>query len=335
MSGSTAVPSGPETGFLLHPAAALHDPGWGHPDHQGRLRALASAVSKDMLALHDKVAQLEPRSATQEELLRVHTREHVEGILDLVDRAMEEGGSQSLDPDTRVSEASWDAAAGSTGAVLSAVEAVAGGILRNAFVATRPPGHHATPSRSMGFCLFNHVAVAARFVQDQGWGRKILIVDWDVHHGNGTQETFYDDGDVFYLSLHQHPHFPGTGSAGERGRGQGEGTTFNVPLAPGTERDEYLDNFREALSRARKAFQPDFVFISSGFDVLAGDPLGGQQLEPEDLHDLTRQVMDLAAEAAGSRVVALLEGGYVPDRIGAGTVAVVRALAGLAMPDSE
>ncbi len=322
----------PRTGFLLHPAAPLHDPGWGHPEHQGRLRALASAVSKDMLALHGRVHQLEARSATEQEILRVHTRDHLDGVRAAVDRAMAEERSVPIDSDTRVSEASWDAAVGSSGAVLAAVDGVARGSVRNAFVATRPPGHHATPDKAMGFCLFNHVAVAARYVQDQGIGRRVLIVDWDVHHGNGTQDVFFSDPDVFYLSLHQSPHFPGTGHADEVGIGEGEGTTMNVPLPPGTAREEYRDRFHAALEEVRGRFSPDFVFVSSGFDVLAGDPLGGQAVEPRDLYEFTGAVMSLGEESAGGRVVALLEGGYVPERVGAGSVAVLRALAGLDVP---
>lgn len=320
------------TGFLLHPASALHDPGWGHPEHQGRLRSLASAVSKDMLALHDRVAQVEPRSATEEEILRVHTRDLVDRVQLAADRAMEEERSIPMDSDTLVSGASWDAAVGSSGAVLSAVDGVAAGRIKNAFVATRPPGHHATASRAMGFCLFNHVAVAARYVQDQGIAERVLIVDWDVHHGNGTQDIFYEDGSVFYLSLHQYPHFPGTGRGDETGTGPGEGATKNVPLPPGTSRGEYRDRFLEALAEVRRCFDPGFILVSSGFDVLSGDPLGGQEVEPDDLHGFTTAVMALADERAEGRVVCLLEGGYVPARVGAGAVSVLRALAGLGIP---
>jgi len=332
MTESDSSSSRALTGFLLHPAAALHDTGWGHPEHQGRMRALASAVSKDMLALHDRVAQMEPRSATEEEILRVHTQEHLDRVQEVVDRAMEEERSIPLDSDTLVSGASWDAAMGSAGAVLTAVDGIAQGLVRNAFVGTRPPGHHATPSRAMGFCLFNHVAVGARYVQDQGLGQRVLIVDWDVHHGNGTQDVFYDDGSVFYLSLHQSPHYPGTGHPEERGRGSGSGTTLNVTLPSGTPREAYRDRFLEALGEVRSRFDPDFVFISSGFDVLKGDPLGGQEVEPEDLHGFTKEVMALADETAGGRLVVLLEGGYVPDRVGSGAVSVLRALAGLGEP---
>jgi acetoin utilization deacetylase AcuC-like enzyme len=320
------------TGFFLHPASPLHDPGWGHPEHQGRLRALASAVSRDMMALHEKVVQLEPRSATEAEILRVHSPEYLERVREAVDLAMEEGRSIPLDADTRVSEASWDAAVGSSGAVLAAVDAVNEGLVRNAFVAARPPGHHAAPDRAMGFCLFNHVAVGARYVQDRGIAERVLIVDWDVHHGNGTQRIFYPDPNVFYLSLHQHPHFPGTGLAEETGTGEGRGTTLNVPLPPGTPREEYRRRFTGALGEVRRRFSPGFFFVSCGFDVLAGDPLGGQSLEPEDLFAMTREVMEVGAGGAGGRVVVVLEGGYDPEPVGAGAVAVLRALAGLEHP---
>jgi acetoin utilization deacetylase AcuC-like enzyme len=325
----------PPTGFLLHPAAALHDTGWGHPEHQGRLRALASSVSKDMLTLHGKVVQIEARSATEEDLLRVHTQEHVDRVREVVDRAMQEERSVPLDSDTLVSGASWDAAAGSSGAVLAAVDAITEGLARNAFVASRPPGHHATASQVLGFCLFNHVAVAARYVREMGMAERVLIIDWDVHHGNGTQDIFYEDPDVFYLSLHQFPHFPGTGAATETGAGPGLGTTLNVPLPPGTPREDYRRRFHEALAEVRTRFQPDFVFVSSGFDVLKGDPLGGQEVEPEDLFEFTEAVRELAEENAEGRLAVLLEGGYVPERVGEGTVAVLRSLAGLSVPDED
>jgi acetoin utilization deacetylase AcuC-like enzyme len=317
------------TGFLLHPAAPLHDPGWGHPEHQGRLRALSSHVGRDMIALHQKVVQLEPRSATEKELLRVHTREHLDRVQAASDQAMEEQRSVPLESDTLVSGASWDAAVGSSGAVLAALEGMAQGFVKNAFVATRPPGHHATSDTPMGFCLFNHAAVAARFIQDQGLAKRVLIVDWDVHHGNGTQDIFYEDPEVFYFSLHQFPFYPGTGQADETGSGPGERTTLNVPLPMNTPRGDYEARFLEGIREVWDRFAPEFVLISSGFDVLSGDPLGGMNVEPEDLHRFTREIIELAQETAEGRVVALLEGGYAPERVGEGTVAVLRALAGL------
>jgi acetoin utilization deacetylase AcuC-like enzyme len=221
---------------------------------------------------------------------------------------------------------------GSSGTAIAAAEAVSGGQVRNAFVATRPPGHHATPGRAMGFCLFNNVAVTARSLQRAGRAERVLIVDWDVHHGNGTQDAFYDDPTVFFLSLHQSPHYPGTGAAEERGTGPGEGYTLNVPLPAATPADAYRSRFDEALDEALAVARPDFVLVSAGFDVMAGDPLGDMLLEPADLHAMTRRLVEIADSVCDGRVVALLEGGYDPPRLGQGVVAVLRALAGLELP---
>ncbi len=321
----------PKTGFFLHPASPLHDTGWGHPEHQGRLRSLASTVGKDLLTLHGHVEQMEAREATTEDLLRVHKPSHIEEVRGACAAAKERNEIVAIDSDTMVSSASWEAAVGSAGTAIAAAEAVARGVIDTAFVATRPPGHHATPSRPMGFCLFNNVAVTARWLQANGHAERVLIVDWDVHHGNGTQDTFYDDGSVFFLSLHQWPHYPGSGAAAEVGTGAGEGLTLNVPLAAAVPRAEYLAHFDTALARAVERMTPDFILVSCGFDSMAGDPLGGFLLEPEDLHAMTRRVM-AAAECCEGRVVALLEGGYDPPRVGQGAVAVIRALADLDVP---
>ena len=317
------------TGFYMHPSSALHDTGWAHPEHQGRLRALASAVGKDMVALHGRVDQREAPEAELEDLLRVHTPEHVRYIRDLCEAADAQQKLLGVDMDTKVSPDSWEAAMGSVGGAIAAARAVADGHLSAAFVAARPPGHHATPVMAMGFCLFNNVAVAARHLQAAKLARRILIIDWDVHHGNGTQDAFYDDPTVYYLSIHQSPHYPGTGDARETGDGPGRGTTLNVPLAAETPRDVYRERFRSALHQAVEQARPEFIFVSSGFDALAGDPLGGQLLEPEDFHGMTREVLEAADAACGGRVVALLEGGYDPVRTGEAAVQMVRALAGV------
>lgn len=322
---------GGRTGFFLHPSSPLHDTGWGHPEHQGRLRALASTVGKDLLTLHGHVEQMEAADATLDDLLRVHSAAQVERVRAVCDSAEESGRVMALDADTKVSAASWDAAVGSAGTAIAAARAVVEGAVRNAFVATRPPGHHATPDRSMGFCLFNNVAVTARWLQAQGHAERVLIVDWDVHHGNGTQDTFYDDPSVFFLSLHQWPHYPGTGAVDERGSGEGVGYTLNVPLPAGTTAAVYRTHFDAALGNALEVFTPDFVLVSSGFDSMAGDPLGDFHLEPSDLFDMTRRVVEIAQDVCDGRVVTLLEGGYEPKRLGAGAVAVIRALAGLEM----
>jgi len=320
------------SGFFLHPASPLHDTGWSHPEHQGRLRALASTVGKDLLTLHGHVEQMAPGDAVREDLLRVHSEAHVERVRETCRIAEERETIVAIDPDTKVSSASWEAALGSAGTAIAAARAVAEGTIHSAFVATRPPGHHATPDRAMGFCLFNNVAITARWLQAHGHAQRVLIVDWDVHHGNGTQEAFYDDPTVYFLSLHQWPHYPGTGAADEVGTGEGHGHTLNVPLPAALPREEYRDRFDRALDAALEVCSPDFVLISSGFDVMAQDPLGDMLLEPEDLHAMTRRVIDVAAADCGRRVVALLEGGYNPSRLGKGAVAVVRALADLEAP---
>jgi acetoin utilization deacetylase AcuC-like enzyme len=200
----------------------------------------------------------------------------------------------------------------------------------SAFVATRPPGHHATATEAMGFCLVNHVAVAARHLQATGRAERIAIVDWDVHHGNGTQAIFEEDPTVFFLSLHQAPPFyPGTGQAEEVGLGAGRGTTRNVPLPAGTDGTAFGRALQEALAEAATTFRPDMILISAGYDALAADPLGGMALEPQDYYDLTRQVMAWADAEAAGRVVAVLEGGYAPRPTGAAVVATLRAMTGL------
>ncbi|HSG46562.1 MAG TPA: histone deacetylase [Longimicrobiales bacterium] len=321
------------TAFLLHPSASLHDTGWGHPEHQGRLRFLSSTVGKDMLALFGRAEQAQPGEASEEDLLAVHTPEHIARVREAVALAEREARVVELDADTRVSSASWEAAMGSLGAALTAAGGVADGRFRNAFVATRPPGHHATPDRAMGFCLFNTVAATARWLQSRGHAERVLIVDWDVHHGNGTQDVFWEDPSVYFLSLHQYPWWPGSGAASERGGGAGQGTTLNVPLAAGTTADVYGAAFHQALDRVFDEFRPDFILVSSGFDALAEDPLGGLLLEPGDFHGLTRSLMARADAACGGRMVALLEGGYDPRRTGLAAVAVIRALADILEAD--
>jgi acetoin utilization deacetylase AcuC-like enzyme len=252
----------------------------------------------------------------------VHTAAYVEHIASTAGRAA------MLDPDTFTSPESYEIARLGAGAAIDAARhAYASG--EPAFALVRPPGHHAEPDRAMGFCLFNSVAVAARALQHEHGRRRILIVDWDVHHGNGTQDTFYEDGDVYFLSLHQSPHYPGTGSARERGTGAGQGTTRNVELAAGTTGEAYRRAYSDALGAAFDEFQPDFVLVSAGFDCLQGDPLGGFLLEPGDVHAMTRELLERTRAAGAGGPVLTLEGGYAPARTAAGVVAGFRALAGL------
>lgn len=321
-----------ETAIVSHPACALHDTGWNHPEHQGRLPAIVKAIYGQTPDLLDRALQTEASESTESEVLRVHIPRHVAAIREAVDRAAVSDQPLDLTPDTRVSGASWDAALGAVGAAIHATRLVLDREAGTAFALTRPPGHHATADRAMGFCLFNNVAVAARWAQAERGVERVMILDWDVHHGNGTQDIFYGDGSVYYLSFHLSGHYPGTGHVHQQGTGEGQGTTLNVPFSQGIEREYYRTVFEETVGEAVAAFRPELVLVSAGFDCLAGDPLGGLPLEPEDLHAMTRTVMTAAAGVDG-RVAAFLEGGYAPKRVGEGVVQVIRAFAGLPPSD--
>jgi acetoin utilization deacetylase AcuC-like enzyme len=316
--------------LVLHPDCALHDTGWGHPEHQGRLPAIVKALEKDTPMLLEHVLQHEAVHATEKQVLRVHSPAHVEIVRSAAKAAGNAGELVTIDEDTVVSPASWDAALASAGCAVDATRLVMQERARTAFALCRPPGHHATQNRPMGFCLFNNVAIAARAAQAEHRIERVLIIDWDVHHGNGTQDIFYDDPRVFYLSLHLANHYPGTGAGHERGVGAGIGATLNVPLPAGLPAADYRAHFDEAVTQAFEANQPELVLVSAGYDCMRGDPLGGLMLEPEDLHAMTEKVMELAAGTAHGRVVVVLEGGYVPPRVGDGVVATLRALAGVA-----
>ena len=318
------------TALVLHPDCGRHDTGWGHPEHQGRLPAIVHAIYRDTPALLERVLQREGSLAPFRALNRVHTLHHIDRVRTLAEDAARHASLAYIDSETVVSSASWDAAQAAAGCALDAVSLVMSGETDTAFALSRPPGHHATPERGMGFCLFNNIAVAARSLcQDHGL-KRVLIVDWDVHHGNGTQEAFYADGSVYFVSLHQWPHYPGTGEASERGVGAGEGRTLNVPIAAGTSRRDYRATFTSTMDRVFAEFDPEFVLVSAGFDCLAGDPLGALLLEPEDLHGMTRELVQLsAAGAAAGRIVLALEGGYNPPRVAQGVLNVFHALCDL------
>jgi acetoin utilization deacetylase AcuC-like enzyme len=315
--------------LVTHRDCGRHDTGWGHPEHMGRLPAIVQALYRDTPALLDVVLQHEAEPVTDQQLLRVHAQELIDTVRRAARDAERTGQLVRIDADTIVSAASWDAALGAAGCAVDAVGLVVSGAARSALALSRPPGHHATRERAMGFCLFNNVAVAARQAQAAHGIERVLIVDWDVHHGNGTQDIFYDDASVHYTSLHIAGHYPGTGAAGETGGGAGAGMTLNVPLPAGTTAAAYRLAFDDALDRAFEACKPELVLISAGYDCLAGDPLGGLLLEPTDLYEMTRAVMGRAADGAGGRVVATLEGGYAPPRVGEGVRATMRALAEL------
>jgi len=265
-----------------------------------------------------------PREATVEDLSLVHTPAYVERVR----RICEEEGGGALDLDTPLSRDSYAAARRAVGLALEGADRIADGRARNGFAVVRPPGHHALPDRGMGFCVFNNVAVAARHLQRRRSLERILIADCDIHHGNGTQAVFYEDPSALYLSVHASPFYPGTGDEADRGAGPGTGTIYNRPLHSGASPEEYVKAMTQLLTGPGKAFDPDFVFLSTGFDAAAGDPIGIFALSPEDFAEITRAAMDLAEQCCGGRLLSLLEGGYNRDRLAACAAAHVRALLG-------
>ena len=309
------------TALLLENALyRQHLTGEGHPERPERLEAVASALDK--AGLMPNMSRVQPRVAKDDELAMVHSREYIA----LVRREVERGNRSLSTGDTVIGPKSLDVALNAAGGVLNAVDKVMNGHAGNAFCAVRPPGHHATPTRGMGFCLFNNVAVAARYAQKKHGAARVLIADWDVHHGNGTQDTFYTDGSVLFFSTHQYPWYPGTGAADERGEGEGSGLTINCPFDAGASRPEVYGAFRQQLISAADTFKPDFVLLSAGFDSRAGDPLGGFRLTDDDFADLTRLMLDVADKHCGGRLVSVLEGGYSLSGLGAATAAHVRTL---------
>jgi acetoin utilization deacetylase AcuC-like enzyme len=247
-----------------------------------------------------------PFKPVSESLLQsVHDDEQIA----LIKRLASQGGGQ-IDADTVVSGRSWDVVRSAAGAAIGAVDAVLSGQTRNALCLIRPPGHHATAQQSMGFCLLNNVAIAVKYAQKIHQLDRVLVVDWDVHHGNGSQDVFYEDPSVSFFSIHRYPFYPGTGHSSETGRGPGVGTTWNVPVSFGTSRERYLDQFRSGLTRAIQDFKPDLLVISAGFDAHKNDPVGSLGLEVEDFRLMTDEVCRLAAAECDGRVVSCLEGGY-------------------------
>jgi len=315
--------------LVTHPACFAHDTGAGHPESRDRLVGILDAVRADPAFGRDVLVQVEAQPVEPGDLLLAHAPAHVALVRQMSEQAAVHGTVDWIDPDTAVSGATFLAASAAAGCAVTAAELVATGHARAAFALARPPGHHAGYARSAGFCLFNNVVIAARWLQAFGLAGQVLVVDWDVHHGDGTQEILWEDPTTRYLSLHLAPHYPGTGLEGERGGGAAAGGIRNVPLPPGTSAAEYRRRFSEALGASLDGFEPDFVLVSGGFDCLAGDPLGGLLLEPEDLHAITAEILERTRPSAAGRVVTVLEGGYVPERMGRGAVNVLRALAGL------
>ena len=309
------------TRLLIDPIFKLHATGDRHPERPARVDAVTQSLEEAELL--PKLGRIASRAALDDELLLCHTPEYVK----LVKREIAAGARMLSTGDTAVSEKSLEVALQAAGGLLNAVDAVVGRKAKNAFCVVRPPGHHATPDRGMGFCIFNNIAIAARYAQKKHGIGKVLIADWDVHHGNGTQDTFYRDGSVFFFSTHQSPWYPGTGKTWETGEGAGRGTTLNAPFPAGAGRVEIVGTFRDKLVKLANEFKPDLVMISAGFDSRIGDPLGKFTLDDQDFADLTDIMLEIAARHAGGRLVSVLEGGYNLEGLGAAAASHVGVLA--------
>lgn len=294
----------PATGLVYHPTYLQHITGPGHPERPERLTAIIDDL--DRSGLLQKLTRIQPRAADLNWVEAVHTPDYVNAVK----KACAQGVQWMDSPDTPICSSSYDVALLAVGGVLAAIDAVMAGTVSNAFCAVRPPGHHATANKAMGFCLFNNVAIGARYVQKRWHAHKVLIVDWDVHHGNGTQQAFYSDPSVLYFSVHRFPFYPGTGAAGERGAGDGLGYIINVPLPAASGDEAFITSFRQRLVPAADDFRPNFILISAGFDAHRDDPLGGMRMSEDGYAALTRIVMEIAGQHCNGRLVSVLEGGY-------------------------
>ena len=294
-----------------------HDTGWGHPEHVGRLKTVMRALREHpelFMGLH----HVDARHATTEELALAHDPEYVASV-----QAMVAAGGGALDPDTVASEGSWDAATAAVGSLLDGVDLAFGGEASRSFCAVRPPGHHALRARGMGFCIFGSVAIAAHYARQRHGAARVLIVDWDVHHGNGTQALVESEPDIHFVSMHQWPWYPGTGAAEDRGP---HGTVWNVPMRAALPARDYVTALQRAVDAATRGWTPDLVLVSAGFDSLRGDPLGGFTLEMEHVDELTRWIVGAAEGWCGGRLVSALEGGYDVNRLADACMVHLKAL---------
>ena len=298
------------TSIIYHPDYLLHETG-NHPERKERLLAIMHLIEESEIDLH----KIKPEPASIEEMQYVHDPEYINKVKEYSEREI------PLDPDTVLCRESYHAALLAAGGMISAVDD------GRAFALVRPPGHHALSDRGMGFCLFNNIAIGARHAQRTGYDR-VLVVDWDVHHGNGTQHIFYDDPSVFYFSVHQYPHYPGTGSAGETGSGAGQGYTLNVPLPAGSGDAGYINVFKNILIPAALEFNPDIVLVSAGFDAHIDDPLAGMAVTTAGFGRMASIVSSIADRCCDGRLAITLEGGYDLNALSHSVLAVLKVMAG-------
>ena len=290
-----------KTALIYHPIYLKHNTGVHHPERASRLEAILRKLKKR----EEGLKLVEPARASIDDIALVHTKDYISSIEEFCKK-----GGGNLDPDTVVSAETFEAALFAAGAVIRGVDLVWANVADNAFCMVRPPGHHARPTQAMGFCIFNNVAIGARYLQKRYHLKRILIIDWDAHHGNGTEEVFYEDPEVFYISLHQYPHYPGTGSKDDIGKGKGKGFNLNIPMPAGSGDREYLKAFNEIIIDTVDDFKPEFILISAGFDGHRDDPLSSLTLTENGYYEITKIIKEFAKAYSQNRIVSVLEGGY-------------------------
>ena len=296
-----------KTGYASDPFYLLHETE-PHPENPGRLTAIQNRLESS--EFYNNLIPIQPRKATPEEIAMVHDSGYVESVEKNCANEV-----RNLDADTVISTNSYEAALLSAGAGLTAIDKLVDGSIQNAFCAVRPPGHHAEQDHAMGFCLFNNVGIAARYAQSKKGLGKVFIFDWDVHHGNGTQHSFYNDASVYYSSTHQYPFYPGTGAEGETGTSDGLGATLNLPMDAFSEDDDYLSAIEHKLIPEIQRYKPDLIIISAGFDAHRNDPLAQIQLTTDCFGEMTKLLMNAAKDVCDGRVLSMLEGGYDYDAL--------------------
>lgn len=305
-----------------------HDMGSLHVESPKRIEAIYQMLEKEISFPYLKI---EPRAAYEDEIEMIHTSSYIHSIKDTAGKER-----VILDPDTSTSARSYEVALLAAGGVLKAIDLVMEGKIQNGFALVRPPGHHAEPSRAMGFCLFNNIAIGAEYLLKKHRLKRVMVVDWDLHHGNGTQHSFYSRKDVLYFSTHQYPHYPGTGHWNETGTGDGEGFTVNMPLSEGKTDEDYLYIFKNILSPIAAVYKPEFILLSAGFDIYYADPLGGMEISGAGFGTLMLELLEMADRNAKGRILAALEGGYNLQGLQEGVKHVIYHLAGKAeKPDIQ